>query len=123
MILLMSKRRNKEKFIELAGIEPESYLSTVFSRVFDSLTSEASSLQDDYNLYYSDEYENFEQFLVKKENLNVEKANEFIKKLNENTHLDIYKKDSGAYGDYSLENFIFSEALFQKLEKLIQNEF
>lgn len=123
MILLISKNLTRESFIAAAKVEPGSYMEALFNRVYDALTSEIMSLQEDYTQYYADEYDKFESYLYRKQNLSSTELEDFCEQLRKNPYLDLYESSSRAYGDYSLENFIYSDDLYPTLEKIIQTNY
>jgi hypothetical protein len=123
MILCLSNTLTKERFISAAKVEPGSFAENMFGRIYETVTSEAMDLKKDYETYYVDEYDTFESFLFRKENLDAKDVEGIVEKLKNHPHLNVYSKSQDAYGDYTMENLVFSDGMYPMIEKIIETNF
>lgn len=117
-LILINKNLTKEIFIEKVGAS-KGYSLDMFSRMYDSLTSELIDLEREYSKYYSFEYTTFESFLYKKYNLKTEDIKELITAKKENPDCKLYRKHEGSYGSYGLDTFAFSETMYERIINII----
>ncbi len=117
-ILLINKNLTKEIFIERTGVK-DGYSLSMFSRMYDSLTSELIDVDEEYKKYYSFEYESMELFLYRKYNLNTKDIEELLEERNNNTECLLYRKDDNSYGDYGIAQFTFSDTMYDRVMEIL----
>jgi hypothetical protein len=62
-LLLVNKKLTKEIFLAKTGAL-DGYSLNMFSRMYDSITSELIDVEREFEKYYSFEYKSFEQFFL-----------------------------------------------------------
>lgn len=113
-LLLINKNLTKEIFLEKSGAQ-SGYSLNMFSRMYDSVTSELINMDLEYEKFYSFEYENIEQFLYRKYNIKVEYIDELMQFRKDNPDCILYRKDDASYGDYQIPQFMFSEPMYDRI--------
>lgn len=81
-LLMINKNLTKEIFIQKTGAR-DGYSLNMFSRMYDSITSELIDIEKEFDKYYSFEYNSFEQFLYKKYNLKSKHIKDLLKEKKE----------------------------------------
>ena len=117
-LLLINKNLTKENFIERAGVK-DGYSLNMFSRMYDSVTSELIDVDIEYKKYYSFEYGSLEQFLYRKYNLKGKYIDELMEERKNNPDCILYRKDDSSYGDYGISQFTFSETMYDRVMEII----
>lgn len=118
---LLNSKLSKEIFLEIVGAK-KGYSLNMFTRIHNSIYSELIDVENEYEKYYSFEYETFEIYLFKKYNLETKAIKKLIKKKNKYPHCRIYRKDDHSYGDYNIPQFITSETMYKRITKLLKQE-
>ncbi len=117
-LLLINKKLTKELFIERTGVK-EGYSLSMFSRMYDSVTSELIDVDEEYKKYYSFEYETMEHFLYRKYNLKGKHIEELIEERKNNPDCLLYRKDDNSYGDYGIAQFTFSDIMYNRVMEIL----
>ncbi len=117
-LLLVNKNLTKEIFISKTGAK-DGYSLNMFSRMYDSVTSELVDVDKEYEKYYSFEYKSLEQFLYRKYNLKREHIEELMKVRKTNPDCILYRKDDSSYGDYSISQFTFSDTMYDRVIEIL----
>jgi len=117
-IILIDSTLTKEKFLEFTGAT-SGYALDMFSRIFDSITSELIDLEKQFKEYYAFEYITMERFLFRKFNLESEDIDKIMREKKINPHCIIYKKRDYAYGNAGLDQFAFSEPMYERIFKIL----
>ena len=117
-LILINKNLTKEIFINRVGVQ-QGYALNMFSRMFDSITSELINVDVEYEKYFSFEYKSLEQFLYKKYNLKLEVISELINSRKRNPDCILYRKDDHSYGDYGIAQFMFSEPMYDRVMDIL----
>lgn len=117
-LLLVNKNLTKDLFIERTGAE-DGYSLKMFSKMYDSITSELIDVDREFEKYYSFEYKSVEQFLYRKYNLKREHIHELMEERKKNPDCKLYRKDDNSYGDYGIAQFTFSEAMYDRVMNII----
>lgn len=117
-LLLINKNLKKEIFLEKAGAQ-SGYSLNMFSRMFDSVSSELINVDLEYEKYYSFEYESMEQFLYKKYNVRGKHIKELMQFRKDNPDCILYRKDDNSYGDYGIPQFMFSESMNDRIIEIL----
>lgn len=98
----------------------DGYALNMFSRMYDSITSELIDLDMEYSKYYSFEYPTLERFLYRKYNLNEESIVNLSEERKKYPECVLYRKDDLAYGGNSeLNTFAFSEAMYDRVMEIL----
>jgi hypothetical protein len=113
-LLLINTNLTKEIFILKTGAQ-DGYALNMFSRMYDSITSELIDVDKEYMKYYSFEYDSLERFLYRKYNLKKEDIAELIEERNSNPDCILYRKDDNSYGDYGITQLAFSESVYDRV--------
>lgn len=117
-LLLVNKNLTKEIFIEKSGAG-NGYSLDMFSRMYDSITSELIDVEREFDKYYSFEYKSIEQFLYRKYNIKAEHIKELMEEKSSNPECIIYRKDDNSFGDYGIGTFTFSETMYDRVTNII----
>jgi len=118
-LLLVNKNLTKEIFLTKAEAK-DGYAQNMFSRMYDSITSELINLDVEYDKYYSFEYPTLEHFLYRKYNLNEEDLANLIDERKKYPECILYRKDDLAYGgNGELTTFAFSETMYDRVMEIL----
>ncbi|MCU0349765.1 MAG: hypothetical protein MUF43_02895 [Flavobacterium sp.] len=117
-LLLMNKNLTKENFLEKSGSQ-SGYSLNMFSRMYDSVSSELINVDLEYEKFYAFEYENIEQFLYRKYNIREKYIEELMKFRKDNPDCILYRKDDHSYGDYGIPQFMFSESMYDRIIEIL----
>lgn len=117
-ILIAHRNLTKEWFLKHAGMRC-GYAKDVFGRMYDSLFAESLNVIKIYKKYYHQEYATLEDMLLKKYCLSSNIVDEICKTLKENHDLFIFDVDTISYGEHP-EEFLFSEKMYERTEKLLK---
>lgn len=117
-LILVNKNLTKEIFIERTGAK-DGYSLNMFSRMYDSITSELIDVDKEYEKYYSFEYESMEHFLYRKYNLKEKYIVELMEARKNNPNCSLYRKDDNSYGDYGIAQFTFSDTMYDRVMDII----
>lgn len=117
-LLLINKNLTKEIFIERVGVQ-NGYSLNMFSRMYDSVTSELIDLDDEYLKYYSFEYSSMEIFLYRKYNLNEDDILDLMEQRKNNPDCILFRKDDNSYGDYGIAQFTFSDPMYDRVTEIL----
>ncbi|MEC4086234.1 hypothetical protein [Myroides odoratimimus] len=115
---ILNPNLTKEYFLIKVGAR-DGYAKNMFSRIYDCIFSELIDVEEEYEKYYSFEYESFAYYLYKKYNLKVEDIEELIHQINTFPNCRIYRKDDHSYGDYKVPQFITSEIMYDRIIKIL----
>lgn len=116
---LINPKITLDFFLEKTGAE-KGYALDMFTRMYNCIFSELINVEEEYLKYYSFEYETFEIYLYKKYNLEIKQIEKIIKKMNKFSHCKIYKKDDYSYGDSTIPQFITSETMHKRINKILK---
>lgn len=117
-LLLINKNLTKGIFIEKAGVQ-DGYSLRMFSRMYDSVTSELIDVDKEYKKYYSFEYSSIESFLYRKYNLKEKHIVELMEERKNNPDCLLYRKDDNSYGDYGIAQFTFSDTMYDRVMEIL----
>lgn len=117
-IILIDSRLTREKFLEYAGART-GYSLYMFSRMYDSITSELIDIERQFREYYAFEYRTIERFLYRKFNIEPKDIDQIMKEKEINPNCIIYKKKDYAYGDYGLDQLAFSEPMYERIKNIL----
>lgn len=117
-LILINKNLTKEIFIESAGVK-DGYSLSMFSRMYDSVTSELINLDEEYKKYYSFEYKSMKHFLYRKYNLKERHIDELMEERKNNPDYFLYRKDDNSYGDYGITQFAFSDTMYNRVMEIL----
>jgi hypothetical protein len=117
-LLLINKNLTKEIFIERTGVK-DGYSLSMFSRMYDSVTSELIDVDEEYEKYYSFEYKSMEHFLYRKYNLKGKHIEELMGERKKNPDCLLYRKDDNSYGDYGIAQFTFSDTMYDRVMEIL----
>jgi hypothetical protein len=121
-ILLVDSRLNKEIFLEYAAAR-SGYALEMFSRMYDSITSELINLEKQFCDYYAFEYITLERFLYIKYNIEEADIEKIMQEKQANSHCVVYKRKDYAYGDYGLDDFAFSDPMYERIRDILLMKF
>ena len=120
LFVMIDKNINKDIFLEKVKVKSGTFADDLFSRVYDSLFSELINLEEEFEKYYSIEYESIKHFLYHKFCMPIEVIEDFFKlKTERKTYTLFYKKERDSYGDYSIMRYAFSEVLDERIIKIL----
>ena len=117
-LLFINKNLTEEIFIEKAGVQ-NGYSLKMFSKMYDSITSELIDVEQEYKKYYLFEYNTLEKFLYKKYNLKEEDVVELMKEQKNNPDFLLYRKNDNSYGDYGITQLAFSDTMYDRVMEIL----
>lgn len=117
-LLLLNRKLTKDIFLEKAKVK-SSYSLNLFSKMFDSIFSELIDVENEFEKYYSFEYESIEHYLYKKYNLKSDHLFKLMEERKENPDCGLYRKDDFSYGDYGLSQFAFSDTMYERVTNIL----
>ncbi|MCM1221834.1 MAG: hypothetical protein NC548_45920 [Lachnospiraceae bacterium] len=117
-MIVVNKNLSKEYFLSRAGAL-HGYAKDMFSRIYDSIFSEAERVDDILNKYYSDEYEKIEDFLYSKYCINPSDVDEIMKLVKSNENYVLYDFDELNYGDSGAVTFAFSSDMYERIINIL----
>lgn len=116
--ILIHKDLTKERFLAEVGVK-KGFSYDMFSRIYDSVTSGLINAEEEYQKYYSFEYDSFEKYLYRKLNMKSSEIEELLNYKKENPNCILYRKNDNAYGDYGLSQFIFSDTMYDRIISIL----
>lgn len=116
----MDCRITKEYFIEKCAVEKGKYAEDLFSRMYDSIMSEIKCLDDEYDIFYKIEYENFEDYLYKRYCIPLNTCKSILFYKSQKKTFKLYEKDDFACGHYQIYELAFSEDLNERILSVLQ---
>ncbi len=117
-LIVINDLLTKEAFLELAGAG-KGYSQSLFIRIYDCIFSELVNVEEEYNKYYSIEYENLWLFLFKKYNIKIENIEEIREEKGRNSRNTLFRKENSHLW---LEYFMFSEAMYERIINILLME-
>lgn len=117
-LVLINRNLTKDIFLELSGVR-DGYSMNMFSRMYESLTSELIDVDKEYSKYYSFEYKSIEHYLWKKFNFEESDIELLIEERKNNPDCILYRKDELSYGDDGLIQFAFSDTMYERINNLL----
>lgn len=119
-LILANSSLNKDVFCKKAGANT-GYAKDIFSRIYDSIFSEAEDVIECFNNYYVVEYNTFEDYLLNKYSIANDKVHEIIDTLHSHP-LKLYDVDTLFYGDSAIYDFWSSDNMINRILDLIVSE-
>lgn len=117
--ILINKNLIKDIFIEKTGAK-SGYSLNMFSRMYDSITSELIDVDWEYKKFYAFEYETLEQYLYRKYNIKEEFIIELMEERKNNPDCILFRKDDLSYGgNGELTTFAFSEIMHDRIIEIL----
>ena len=118
--IVIDKNINKDIFISKVKVNVGTYAEDLFSRIYDSIFSELINLEEEFEKYYSIEYNSIQQFLFRKFCIPTDIIEEFfLLKSQKKSYCIFYKNEKDSYGDYSIIRYAFSEEMYDKIMNVL----
>ena len=117
-LLLINKELTKEIFIEKTGVG-DGYSLRMFSKMYDSITSQLIDVEEEYKKFYSFEYDSIQKFLLIKYNLREEHVKVIMEERKYNPDYILYRKEEYSYGDYGIAQFAFSDTMYDRIMEIL----
>ena len=117
-MFLMKKSMNKEKFLIAAGAV-RGYAKEMFSRMYDSLSSETIDIITEYEIYYKIEYDSLGKFLYRKYNLSHRMVTQIMDQLKKEPDLRLYRIIDRSYLNGQIRNFMSEDPMVERIEKIL----
>ena len=114
--VLISRDHSKSDFLRAAQVAADSLASELIERVYDCLVAHSVDIQEEYQKYYSDEYDNLGSFLYWKYNIDVDTIEQVESNLRPGQFLGYGSVYWG--GDYNLGQFVMSEPGLQMIDRI-----
>jgi len=108
-----------DDFIRAAKVKYNSYAGEIVSRLYDVFVSSAMDVCEEYDVYYRNEYENFEKFLYWKYNLEGTVVDQLMDGMTAADTLRNGRITSG--GDYPLSVFLDDGPLRNAMEQMLDD--
>ena len=103
-MFLIHQDMNKDKFLEVAGAK-KGHSQELFGRMYDALRSENINVIEEYEIFYSLEYDNLGSYLYRKWNMSYEMVESITRQLKENPQLLLFRRIERSYqGEQSRSN-------------------
>lgn len=117
--IVIDKNINKEIFLSKVGVKKNTYAEDLFSRMYDAIFSELINLEEEFDKYYSIEYESIQHFLYHKFSIPPNVIKDFFNlKSEKDSYTIFYKKNFYSYGDYGIVRYAF-ETLYDKITNIL----
>ena len=117
-LIVVNRNLSKDYFLSRAGAL-HGYAKDMFSRIYDSIISEAERVEDILKEFYSDEYEKIEDFLYFKYCINREDVDKIMQLVNSNENYILYDFDELNYGDSGAVIFAFSLDMYERIINIL----
>lgn len=117
-MVVVNKDINKEYFLNRAGAKA-GYAKSMFSRIYDSIFSEAINLEDVFERYYAIEYKDIYEFLYNRYCLSRTIVNKIRELKQNNADNVIIAFDELNYGDPGIVEFAFSESMYDRITQIL----
>lgn len=117
-LIVVNKKISKEHFLYCAGVH-SGYAKDMFSRIYDSIFSEAELVDEILSKYYADEYDNIEDFLYVKYCIDRDCVDEIMKLVNSNEDYVLYDFEELNYGDSGAISFAFSSDMYERITNIL----
>ena len=117
-LIVVNRNISKDYFLSRAGAL-HGYAKDMFSRIYDSIFSEAECVDDILNKYYYEEYEKMEDFLYSKYCINREDVNKIMHLVYSIEDYILYDFEELNYGDSSAVTFAFSTDMYERINNIL----
>lgn len=116
-LIFAHKDLTEEYFVEKSGAVG-GYAKELFQRIYKSIFSESMDVQYMYEAFFRTEYKEMLEFLMGYYQLAYDDAQEIISIMKVRSELRLYEYNSLAVGE-NFDDFITSESVYERFEKLI----
>lgn len=106
-----------DDFLKVTKVKPNSYASTVVSRLFHGLVTSSENVMIEYDSYYSKEYRNLSTFLFWKYCIPIRISNKILAQMHKDEILLYGKFSSGC--SWTAKAFIENDVMFKSLNKIL----
>ena len=120
-LIFASKNLTEDYFIEKSGAI-DGYAKELFLRIYKSVFSESMDVQYLYDTFYKSEYKSFTDFLTGYYQLEPAIVEKIADTLEQRKELRLYDDDSMSAGE-NFDDFITSEDVYERFEKLVMMSF
>ena len=117
-LIIVNKNISKDYFLNQSGAS-HGYALDMFSRIYECIFSEAESLEDIFERYYIQEYQDIKSILYHKYCINRDDVKMIMELKNSNPDYVIYDFDELNYGDSGSITFAFSEEICERITNLL----
>lgn len=114
-LIIINNKITRKMFLDASGAG-KGFSFNFFNKIYNCIFSEKINVEEEYEKYYSIEFENIWQYLFKKYNISDENINVIKELKKQDTNNTIYKKENS---NLWLEHFIFSESMYEKIINLL----
>lgn len=114
---VVHKELTLEKFLSNAGLG-HGFGATLFTRLYNSVMSEAENMEDLYERFYKQEYDCFSAFIGSKFALPNESLDLLMNGMNESDNYTLIYYDTLHYGMTDVDELIYGEDYEEKFNKL-----
>ena len=117
-LLIVNRNLTLERFIEKTGAK-SGFALNMFTHLYNSIFSECTYVEEEFEKYYKIEYESFDRFLHRRYGLSKSKAEEIIKIKESNPEYTIIAYDLLSYGMNDIDHFLFDGKLNVRINKIL----
>ena len=117
-LIVINKNLTKEFFLNKAGAE-SGYAKDIFSRIYDSIFTEAEIVDVVFLEYYKEEYNDIETYLYCKYCIDMDDVKEIMELKNSNTDYVIYDFAELNYGNSNIVEFAFSDDMYERITDML----
>lgn len=117
-LILVNRNISKGYFLNRAGAVG-GYAKDMFSRIYDCIFSEAESVDEIYQRYYKDEYDDIRSYIYHKYCIDNESLQQILDLKSSNDDYILYDFDELNYGDSSSIVFAFSEDMYTRITNIL----
>ena len=115
-LLIIDENYSREDFLDSFKVKSGSWGEEFANRLFNCLFGNTTNLQEEYNLFYKDEYKDFAVFLKKKYSFDAEDINTIL----ENSDSMILYGSYASEGDYSTGQLIeFNDDVIESINEIL----
>ena len=117
-MFLIHQDMNKDKFLGVAGAKT-GHSRELFDRIYQALRSENINVIEEYETFYSLEYNNLGSYLYRRWNMSYEMVEEIAQQIKENPQLLLFRRVERSYQGSGLRNFISEDPMVNRIEKIL----
>lgn len=117
-MFLIHQDMSKDKFLEATGAK-KGHSKELFGRMYDALRSENINVIEEYEAFYSLEYENLKSYLYRKWNMSYEMVEDIVQQITANPQLQLYRRIERSYQGGGLRNFMSEDPMVERIEKIL----
>lgn len=117
-LMVVNRNLTLDKFLQRAGAE-QGYAKKMFTEMYNSIFSECHYVEDEYDKYYKEEYQDLPQYLRKRYQMEKEDIRSLLAEKAQNPEYTIIAYDSLTYGSDGVDSLMFEDKLAQRIKDIL----